>query len=248
MSLVYLYSLMSVLTVSLISLIGIFTLSIKEDLLRKYLFLLVSLAVGALLGDAVIHLIPEALKNGDALYASLMILGGILVFFVLEKVLHWHHHEPEKNESAIHPTGQMVLVSDGIHNFIDGLIIGASYFVSIEVGIATTIAIILHEIPQEIGDFGVLLHSGYSRMRALWLNFASALLAVTGTLVALIATGISDVLTMWLVPFAAGGFIYIAMSDLIPELQKTKHFGHSTLQFIAVIVGIAAMLALIILE
>jgi len=188
---------------------------------------------------------------------SIAIITGILLFFVLEKFLHWHHHhenidddmnENEKEKQHISPVGSMVLISDGVHNFIDGLIIGASYLVSIEVGIATTIAIILHEIPQEIGHFGILIHSGYTRMKALWLNFLSALTAVLGTVLALMIGNTSNVLTMWLIPLAAGGFIYIALSDLIPEMHKTEKPHESFLQIVAVLVGISAMFLLLVLE
>lgn len=245
-----LYSIASVLIVSVISLVGVFTLSLKEVALRKYLFLLVSLAAGALIGDAFIHLIPEAFEEArDPMLVSVAIVAGILVFFVLEKVLHWHHHDATSEaEHAIHPTGRMILFSDGVHNFIDGLIIGASYMVSIEVGIATTLAIILHEIPQEIGDFGVLINSGYSTTRALLLNFLSALAALLGTVIALVIGGASETLALWLVPLAAGGFIYIAMADLIPEMQKTRHIPHSILQLLLVLVGIGAMLLLLLVE
>jgi zinc and cadmium transporter len=247
---VYTYSLLSVVAVSMISLAGLFTLSLREHTLRNHLYLLVSLAVGALMGDAIIHLLPEAFEGlGDPLTVSTALIASILVFFVLEKALHWHHHQSEENEvPSIHPTGRMLLLSDGIHNFIDGLIIGASYLVSVEIGIATTIAVILHEIPQEIGDFGVLIHSGYSAAKALWLNFVSALAAVAGTILALVLGGASETFTLWLIPFAAGGFLYIAMSDLVPELHKTKHPGRSILQLCAVLLGLGAMYALLFIE
>jgi zinc and cadmium transporter len=246
----FIYSIASVLVVSIVSLIGAFTLSIKEAVLRKYIFLLVSLAVGALLGDAFIHLIPEAFEAGaNPMYVSLAIIGGIVLFFVIEKFLHWHHHAAgEHDHETIHPTGKMILISDGVHNLIDGLIIGASFLVGTEVGIATTVAVILHEIPQEIGDFGVLLHSGLSKAKALWFNFVSALAAVVGTIIALVIGGTSDFLTIWLIPIAAGGFIYIALSDLIPELHKTKQPHHSLMQFAAVMAGILAMLLLLAVE
>ena len=247
---VSLYALVSVIIVSLVSLFGVFTLSLREQLLKKYIFLLVSLAVGALLGDAFIHLIPKAFEIiPNATHLSITIIAGILIFFVLEKVLHWHHHHTEtEGKECIHPMGHMILVSDGVHNFIDGLIIGVSYLVSIEVGIATTIAIILHEIPQEIGDFGILIHSGYTTAKALWLNFLSALIAVLGTIIALVVGGKSEVLTSWLIPLAAGGFIYIAMSDLIPEMHKTKRLRDSVLQLITVVIGVLAMVLLLAVE
>lgn len=246
----YLLPLASVLVVSIISLIGILTLSLKENWLRTGVFALVSLAVGALLGDAFIHLIPEAYAEAtNPQFVPLAIIGGILVFFVIEKFLHWHHHHGlEASEPEIHPTGKMILVSDGVHNFLDGLIIGASYFVSVEVGVATTLAVILHEIPQEIGDFGVLIHAGYSKAKALLMNFVSALLAVAGVAVAFMLGASTEAFASWLVPVAAGGFIYIAMTDLIPELHKNKRVTHSLIQIAAILLGIIAMAGLLYVE
>lgn len=252
---IYIYTIASVVAVSLISLIGIFTLALREDLIKKYTFLLVSLAIGALLGDAFIHLIPEAMAELGSTQAAIMVIAGILIFFVLEKVLHWHHHhgyeeeeypvEPiSSDQQRVHPIGYMVLVSDSVHNLLDGVIIGASFLVSIEVGIATTIAVILHEIPQEIGDFGVLLHSGFSKGRALLMNFLSALLAVLGAVVVLVLHSVAEPFAVLMVPIAAGAFIYIAASDLIPELHKTKHPGHSIVQFAVVVLGVATMIGL----
>lgn len=245
-----LFSLGSVVLVSAISLIGIFTLSLKDSFIKGITFILVGVATGALLGDAFIHLIPEAFEEtANPLFLSLALVGGILIFFVLEKFLHWHHHQGlEGSEPEIHPVGKMILVSDGVHNFVDGLIITASYLVSIEVGIATTMAVILHEIPQEIGDFGVLLHSGYSKMKALFYNFLSALFAVLGAAVALLLGGATETFTAWLIPLAAGGFIYIALTDLIPELHKTTSVRHSFIQLIAVVVGVLAMVGLLSIE
>lgn len=247
---IYLYAISSVFFVSLVALLGIFFITLKNETLQKYLFVLISLAAGALLGDAFIHLIPEAFVSiANTTHLALAIIVGILIFFILEKILHWHHHHTEEGEEPeIYPVGRMILISDAVHNFIDGLIIGASYLVSIEVGIATTLAIILHEIPHEIGDFGVLIHSGYKTSRALWLNFLTALTAVLGTVLALVlgTTGVAS--TPWLVPLTAGGFIYIAMSDLIPEMHKTKKALDSLIQLIAILVGISAMLLLLLLE
>ncbi len=245
----YIFALGSVILVSLVSMVGVFTLSIKEDKIRKYIFLLVSLAVGALLGDAFIHLIPEAFeKNTNTVVVSLLIISGILVFFVLEKFLHWHHHGDDTEEDAIHPVGQLVLFSDAVHNFIDGIIIGTSFAASTHLGVATTVAVVLHEIPQEIGDFAVLIHSGYTRKRALWLNFLSALAAVLGTVVAFIFGGAGESFTNIVLPIAAGGFIYIAVADLIPELHKTKIVKQSLLQFLSLLLGVALMLSLLFLE
>src|SRR3989344_5721822 len=176
------YTLISVLGISLLSFVGVFTLVLKKDFLNKSIFVLVSLAVGALLGDVFVHIIPEMYEGApNPTMISFMVIGGILLFFILEKILHWHHHHSSDHEGEnFLPVGRMVLVSDGVHNFIDGVIIAASYLVSIEVGVATTIAVVLHEIPQEIGNFGVLIHAGYTRAKALWYNFLSALTAIAG--------------------------------------------------------------------
>ena len=244
---IYFYAFLSVILVSLISLVGVFSLSLREEWIRKYIFIFVSLAVGALLGDVFIHLIPEAFEEGIP-FAGLFVILGILIFFILEKFLHWHHHGTDASEREIHPVGRLVLFSDGIHNFIDGIIIGVSFMVSVPVGLATTLAVILHEIPQEIGDFAVLLHAGYSKKRALYLNFLSALFAILGTIVAFLLKENGEAFTTWVLPVAAGGFIYIATSDLIPELHKTKEMKYSILQLVAVMAGVLAMLALTLLE
>ncbi len=245
----YLYGFGGVLIVSLISLVGVFSLSIKEDLLKKYINFFISLAIGALLGDAFIHIIPEALEGGlNTTLTSSLVIAGILLFFVIEKFIHWHHHGEDKDESHIHPVGKLVLFTDGFHNFIDGAIIGASFLISIPVGIATTIAVVLHEIPQEIGDFAVLIHSGYTKKRALWLNFISALAAFLGLAFVFIFGNVIENFVMWVVPIAAGGFIYIAVADLIPELHKTKNIKHSLVQIGIIIAGVLSMVALTLLE
>lgn len=243
------YAFASVALVSLISLVGVFALSANEKRLRDSVFILVSLAVGALLGDAFIHIIPEAFESGaDPRAISIFIITGVIIFFIIEKFLHWHHHGEDKHHNHVHPVGKLIIFSDGVHNFIDGLIIVASYAVSPAVGIATTLAVILHEIPQEIGDFGVLIHAGYTKRRALWLNFLSALCALIGVGAGLLIGNLGNALEGIILPIAAGGFIYIALSDLIPELQKTKDGKRSVIQLIAVIIGILAMLALVVLE
>lgn len=249
MSEIIIYSFVSVLVVSLISLVGVFTLFLNEEKLRRNIFILISLAIGALLGDAFIHIIPEAFESEiSPTIISILVIAGILLFFTVEKFLHWHHHGEDEKDEQIHPVGKLVILSDGVHNLIDGLIIGASYMVSIPVGIATTLAVILHEIPQEIGDFGVLLHAGYTKKRALWLNFLSALLSIAGVLIALVLGNVSETLIFYILPFAAGGFIYIAVADLIPELHKTKNFKYSIYQILSVTLGVLAMLMLVLLE
>ncbi|KKW05343.1 MAG: hypothetical protein UY41_C0055G0006, partial [Candidatus Moranbacteria bacterium GW2011_GWE1_49_15] len=206
---VWFYTIASVLIVSVVSLIGVMTLSLGKNTLEKILILLVSFSAGTLLGDAFIHLIPESMEGGN---------GAV----VLEKFIHWRHcHEAGCPEHS-HALPSMILVGDGLHNFIDGMIIAASYLISIPVGIATTIAVLFHEIPQEIGDFGVLVHGGFSKTKALFYNFASASTSVLGAVLVLVASSYSENAEIFLVPFAAGGFIYIATADIIPELHKHK--------------------------
>jgi zinc and cadmium transporter len=138
---------------------------------------------------------------------------------------HWfkrNHHSDDIEEAHAHPVGKLVLFSDGIHNFIDGIVIGTSFLVSVPVGIATTLAVILHEIPQEIGDFAVLLHAGYTKRRALWLNFLSAITAIIGTLFAFAIQGLSETLITWVLPIAAGGFIYIAYARLLISCELLR--------------------------
>ncbi len=248
MTTVYLYTFGSIAVVSVLSLTGILLLSFREVFFRKYIPLFISIAVGALLGDAFIHLIPEALANDNTTGMSLLIIAGILLFFVLENFLHWHHHGEDTETSHIHPVGRLVLVSDIIHNFLDGVIIAASFMVSVPVGLATTLAVVLHEIPQEVGDFAVLLHAGYTKRRAIFLNFLTALSAFFGAALFLAIGEYATPLTAYFVPLTAGGFIYIAVADLIPELQKTKRFRDSLYQLAAVIGGVLAMAALTLFE
>ncbi len=246
------YTLVSVFVVSLISLIGVFTISINKEVLKKSVFFLVSLAVGALFGDAIIHLIPESLELFEnETHAAFYIIVGIFTFFILEKFFHWHHHHGHNEahkECAINPVGRVVLFSDGLHNFLDGAIIAAGYMVSIEVGIATTLAVMLHEIPQEIGDFGVLIHAGYTRARALVVNFLSALVAIVGAVTALFLGELLEGVTPALIAIAAGSFLYIAGSDLVPELKKTVSIKKSFIQFIAIVIGISVMFLLTLFE
>ncbi|MSS74030.1 ZIP family metal transporter [Candidatus Pacearchaeota archaeon] len=249
MQLVWLYVLSSVLIISLISFIGVFTLSINTKRLHKILIYLVSFAAGALLGDAFLHLIPELIEeNSFTLSTSFWILGGIVLFFIIEKIVRWQHcHLPQTKEHK-HPFAIINLVGDGFHNLIDGLIIGASYIVSIPLGLATTLAVIFHEIPQEISDFGVLLQGGFSKKKALLFNFLSACTAILGAIIALVATKFIPLISQIILPIAIGGFVYIAGADLIPELHKNVETKKSILQLVALIIGILVMASLLLLE
>ena len=245
---VWVQSLVAVLIVSSVSLLGSLWLVIRPDLLQRTLLLLVSFAAGALLGDAFLHLIPESSEGpgGLEVASSVWLLGGILSFLVLEKVLHWHHaHLP--HEEVIHPVAVSNLVGDALHNFLDGAIVAGAFVASPATGWATTIAVLLHEIPQELGDFGILVHSGIGPHRALALNFLSGLIAVVGAVAALWLLPIESVKPL-LVPFSAGAFVYIAGTDLIPELHKEPEPLKSLLQVIALVAGIGVMAALLVIE
>jgi zinc and cadmium transporter len=226
----------STLLVSAISIIGILFLILGKKFLDKILLMLVSFASGSLLGGAFLHLIPEALSSYDE-SVFIVILVGILVFFVLEKSLWQHCH---KKECPVHPFAYLNLFGDGLHNFIDGVIIAASFLVSIPLGTAATMAVISHEVPQEIGDFGILVYGGLSRNKALFYNFLTAITAVVGaTLTYVFSAFIPNM--AYLLAFAAGSFIYIATTDLIPELRKERNPTVSFAQFILLLGGIMFM-------
>lgn len=247
---VWFYGLLSVFVVSLMSFVGVFSLSLRADKLSKMLIYFISFSAGALFGDAFLHLLPEASrKGGFSTSIAAGVLFGIGIFFVLEKVINWKHCHMPFTKKHVHSFAYTNLVGDGLHNFMDGMIIGASYIVSIPIGVATTIAVVLHEIPQEIGDFGVLLHAGFSRTKALMTNFFSALAAVLGLVAALFLSGKIEGLESILIPIAAGGFIYIAGSDLIPELHKDSgNLGRALLQLSAFIAGIIIMALLLLIS
>ncbi|MDA3802465.1 MAG: ZIP family metal transporter [Patescibacteria group bacterium] len=244
----YLYIFGAVIVVSAISLIGVIFLSLSNKLIKKITMFLVSLSAGTLLGDSFFHLIPESIEkaghgnNGDMIWVALII--GLLSFFVLEKVIHWRHCHVHACDEHPHHLGKMNLIGDCMHNFFDGIIIAGSFLVSIPLGITTLIAVIAHEIPQEIADFGVLIYSGYSKKKAILLNFLTALTAILGAAFAIILGSNIDSFSTFIIPFTAGGFIYIATADLLPELKKEVGVKKSLYQFLTIIFGIAIMIFL----
>jgi zinc and cadmium transporter len=250
----WIFSLVSVGIVSLVSLAGLVTLSLNEARTRRLASLLVSFAVGALLGDAFIHLIPQTFRqDAVTLWPSLLILGGMLLFFVVEKLLRHEHgllHRYHHPEASTRPELAAVnILGDAIHNFIDGVLIAGSYLASPALGLATTVAVLFHEIPQELGDFGILIHSGLSVRRAVLLNLASASVAILGAVAVLLIGSVSGAtVAMLLIPVTAGGFVYIAAADLIPELQHDRT-GHGLLVQVGLIsLGMGVMGLLTILE
>jgi zinc and cadmium transporter len=236
---VWVLSLLSVAVVSLLSLAGIATFLLGKELHRDLLLYMVSFSVGGLFGGAFFHLIPEAsARSGFSTTVSGFILLGILVSFLVEQVLKWRHcHVPTSDEHP-HSFAYMNLIGDSIHNMIDGIVIGGAYLVSPSMGLVTTLAVCLHELPQEIGDFGVLVYAGFSRAKALKYNFLTALTAFIGVAAALTLSGYVENLTTYLVPFAAGNFIYIAGSDLIPELHAEEELGPTLIQVASMLCGV----------
>jgi len=224
--------------VSLISLIGIFFIGMKQDTLTKVIKYLVSFAVGGLLGGAFFHLLPESMETGNP-SLFVYVLSGIMIFFLIEKFLHWRHCH--KGHCDAHTFTYMNIIGDGIHNFIDGMIIAASFGTDMRLGVVTTLAVAAHEIPQEIGDFGILVYGGFSKSKALLFNLLSALTAMVGAVIACFSFSQIVWLKEVLIPFTAGGFLYIALVDLIPELHKEAGKGNIALQFIAMIGGLLLM-------
>jgi zinc and cadmium transporter len=247
---VWTYSLMSVAVVSLLSLVGIFFVMLDRRRLDRMLLILVSFAVGGLAGDAFIHLIPETFRRlGMRLTASLLIILGVILFFVVERLIRWRHCHHATSEHHVHPMAALNLIGDGVHNLLDGMVIGAGYEVSFTIGLTTTLAVILHEIPQEIGDFGILVHAGLTVRRALFLNFVSAVIAILGAVLALAVGPHVQMFSIVMLPVAAGGFIYIAGADLIPEIQKSCDTVAVTLiQFLSILLGVGLMALLVLLE
>ncbi|MFZ5364627.1 MAG: ZIP family metal transporter [Patescibacteria group bacterium] len=241
----YFWAIGATLFVSVVSFIGIIGLMVKEKVLDKILLLLVGFSAGSLLGGALLHLVPEAVEAGGAFEVFIWVLIGFTIFFVIERVFHWHHNHKCKGQcdqfSHRGILSKMNLIGDGFHNFIDGLVIAAAFTVDIHLGLITSLAVITHEIPQEISDFGVLIYGGLTKRKALIFNFLSALLAVAGAIVGLMMASFINGITSLLLAITAGGFIYISASDLIPEVNKEVKLSKSFLSFVFFILGMGLM-------
>ncbi|MDH5447698.1 MAG: ZIP family metal transporter [Candidatus Bathyarchaeota archaeon] len=228
--------LISTFLVSVISLIGILFLAVKENILKKFVLVLVSFASGSLLGGAFFHLIPESFSTLDE-SVFITVVFGIMLFFLLEKCLWRHCHE---RECPVHPFAYLNFLGDGIHNFIDGIVIAASFLSAESLGLITTVAVVMHEIPQELGDFGVLIYGGFTKAKALLFNFVSAILAMAGALFTYFFISYLPN-TNYILGFAAGGFIYIATTDLIPELHKETNIKNSIVEIVFLLLGVILM-------
>jgi zinc and cadmium transporter len=237
------YILIATFIISLFSLFGIFILFLKDKILSRLLLVLVAFSAGALFGGAFFHLLPEsieAVESGDSLKIFGYAVLGFLAFYVLENFIKWHHHH-QKDHPEIMPFSYLILISDSLHNFIDGVVIAAAFIVSVPTGVAAALAVALHEIPQEIGDFGILVYGGFKKIKALIFNFLSAAFAIVGGIVGFLIAERIDQSIIFLLPFAAGNFIYIASSDLIPEIKKKASFPASLVYFFVFASGILLM-------
>ncbi len=222
--------------------VAVLFIFLKKEILSKITMFLVALSAGALMGGAFLHLMPEATEALAAETMFTVFLISFVTFFLIEKLFHWQHCH--KDNCSTHTFGYMNLVGDSIHNFIDGLVIASTFMVDFNLGIATTLAVAIHEIPQEIGDYGVLVHAGFNRKKALLVNYLVALTVVLGGLVGYFFFAQIGNILPYLLPFAAGGFVYIAASDLMPEIRKETDLKKSAGTFLVFILGILVMYAL----
>jgi zinc and cadmium transporter len=237
--------------VSLFSLSGIIALAMNKETLHKILFFLVAFSAGSILGASLFDLLPEAIEHIEGEIVYLYIAGGYVTFYFLERFIYWYHghghHDEIEDEHREIPTSSFAylnIIGDGIHNFIDGMVIAASFTASFEVGLATTIAVIFHELPQEMGDYGILIYAGIDKTKALIYNFAAACTVILGGLFASFFIETVESLSGILLSFSAGAFIYLAASELIPELQKEKDLKKSLIQFAIFLLGMAVIYSL----
>lgn len=238
--------------VSVLSLIGILALSLKERTLHGILLVLVAFSAGTILGAVYFDLLPEAVELVEESVVFVYITLGFVLFFFLERFVYWYHGHGHQADIAVETADRAAtrffaylnIVGDGMHNFIDGMIIASSFVVGFPLGLATTIAVIFHELPQEMGDYGILIYAGFKRRRALLFNFVVALAVVLGGIFAVLFLEAVEALAGLLIAFSAGGFIYLGASELIPEIQEEKSFKKSVVQFIAFVLGLVLIWSL----
>lgn len=245
---IFLWILISSFLMSLIAWIGLFTLFLKEELLKKIISFLVAFSAGALLGGAFLHMLPEAIsESGNVLGIFLWLLFGFCLFFLLEQFINWHHCHKVPSEHK-KPVTYLILIADGIHNFIGGLAIAGAFIIDIKVGLVTWLVCVAHEIPQELGDFGILIHGGWEKKKALLFNFFSALTIVVGAVIAYFVSNSINII--FLLPFAAGNFIYIAAADLLPEIKNGENYSHkkNLFHFVIFLMGILLILGVRFIE
>jgi len=231
--------------VSLFSLVGILALSLREETLHKIMFFMIAFSAGTILGAALFDLLPEAVEHLEGSVVYVYVAVGFVAFFFLERFIYWYHghghHSELREKEYTKGFAYLNVLGDGIHNFIDGMIIAVSFNVEFSVGLATTIAVIFHELPQEIGDYGILIYAGFDKAKALLLNFAAALSIVAGGLFAIFFLEMVETLSGTLIAFSAGAFLYLSASELIPELKGEENFWKSLAQFLIFLLGLAVI-------
>jgi zinc and cadmium transporter len=257
-----------------LSLIGIFFISLKEKTLERILFVLIAFATGTILASALFDLIPESLHHMEELNSEgadidevlpfIFVMIGYLVFFILERFIYWFHghahqeeeefvchgnistdmENKEKGTPKIKNFAILNLIGDGLHNFLDGVVIMVAFISDITVGIAVTLAVIFHELPQEIGDFGILIYGGFTKKKAMLFNFLSAMIAMLGGLFAYLLADTVETFSFFILAFSGGGFLYIATSELMPELLKERDLKKSIIQTLILLVGIGMIYGL----
>ncbi len=236
------YAIISGAIISLVSFSGLILLFLKKGLQQKLLLSLVGLSAGVLTGAAFFHILPEVIGKLDAIRLFVYVSLGIITFFVLERFLFWHHCHNEHGDCEVHSFTYMSLVGGSFHVLIDGIVIGTAFSVNVKLGFVTLFVIISHQFPQELGDFATLVHGGFSRGKAFFYNFLSSLTGIIGTVMGVLFAARMDSFTNVLLPFAAGGFLYIAMSDLIPQLHNEREISKSLFNVSLFVLGLVFML------
>jgi zinc and cadmium transporter len=232
------------LLMSAIALVGSVTLVLREQTLQRILLPLVAFAAGSLLGGALFHMLPLALAQIESPGpVFLTAAAGFVVFLALEQFMHWHHCHRDLMDH-VEPSTYLILIADGLHNFLGGLAVGGVFLVDVQLGIMAWLAAAMHEVPQELGDFGVLMHGGWKKASALWFNLISGLTFLLGGLVVYFASIRFQINTDYLIAFGAGNFLYIGASDLIPQINKEETLANNLLHFAALVAGLALLYGL----
>ncbi len=235
------YPLIATIAVSLMSLFGALFLFFKKNILEKLLIVLIAFSAGSMMGSAFFDLIPESLELLGEQKVFIFVAIGFCLFFLLEKIFYWRHCHSLENDCKEHAFTYLNLIGDGFHNFLDGMLIAVSFLIDFKLGITTTLAVLLHEIPQEIGDFSVLIYGGMTRTKALILNLFSGLFAILGFFAVWFFNLANNGIMNFIIPIAAGGFLYISASDLVPELHKHYGLKKSISGFLFFVLGITFM-------
>jgi zinc and cadmium transporter len=246
------YAIISAFAISLISFVGVIAIPFTKS--KKFIPLVVALAAGSMLGDVFLHLLPGVIEDKTTVFnpsSLIWVIIGIIVFYLLETVLHWHHHHDTDDSTKPHNISSMIIISDSLHNFFDGVGIAVAFAINPTIGIATTIAFMIHELPQEFGDFAIFISSGWSKKKALLVNFLSGLTAVLGAVVGTYAVGLWNNVAAPLTLLTTGSLIYISLADLIPESNKNSLHHHKSFRFLVFLfflAGIAIMYSLTFVE